>query len=385
MQDMPTILGWCPGALRPMESGDGLVVRVRPRLAQVSRRQALALCDLADTHGIGLLDLTNRANLQIRGVQAKGLEALQHSLSELGLLDDTLGEEQRRNLLLAPDWTSGDETDRIARGLLASLHELPELPAKVGFAIDAGSAPILGDDSADFRLEGGTSSRLILRADGRKLGTPVDSVEAAVTALIRLAHWFADSGGIAARRMRHHQAPLPAWAAETEAPQPSRPTLQPGEHYAGSLVVGLPFGQIETTSFRQVLAASPATGLRLTPWRCLLLEGIDSLPDRPERGIPALLTEPDAPLLRVQACAGAPQCAQSTVATRALAARLAPRVQGTLHVSGCAKGCASPRAADICLTGQNGHYDLAFQARAGDPSRRSALTEAEVMQFLGDA
>ena len=24
------IKGWCPGALRPMQSGDGLVVRVRP-------------------------------------------------------------------------------------------------------------------------------------------------------------------------------------------------------------------------------------------------------------------------------------------------------------------------------------------------------------------
>ena len=27
----PVIQGWCPGALRPMMSGDGLVVRVRPR------------------------------------------------------------------------------------------------------------------------------------------------------------------------------------------------------------------------------------------------------------------------------------------------------------------------------------------------------------------
>ena len=27
----PIIKGWCPGALRPMPSGDGLVVRVRPK------------------------------------------------------------------------------------------------------------------------------------------------------------------------------------------------------------------------------------------------------------------------------------------------------------------------------------------------------------------
>ena len=27
----PAVRGWCPGALRPMESGDGLIVRLRPR------------------------------------------------------------------------------------------------------------------------------------------------------------------------------------------------------------------------------------------------------------------------------------------------------------------------------------------------------------------
>ena len=29
----PQVKGWCPGAHRPMMSGDGLVVRIRPRLA----------------------------------------------------------------------------------------------------------------------------------------------------------------------------------------------------------------------------------------------------------------------------------------------------------------------------------------------------------------
>ncbi|MFD1807161.1 hypothetical protein ACFSHQ_00890 [Gemmobacter lanyuensis] len=32
--------GWCPGALRPMMSGDGLVVRVRPRLGRLRADQA---------------------------------------------------------------------------------------------------------------------------------------------------------------------------------------------------------------------------------------------------------------------------------------------------------------------------------------------------------
>ncbi|TGG93857.1 precorrin-3B synthase [Natronospirillum operosum] len=380
----PTVQGWCPGALRPMTSGDGLVVRVRPNRARLTRKQALGLCILAKHHGIGLLDLTNRANLQIRGVSEAALEPLQQRLAELELLDDSPEQEQRRNILAAPDWKPGDDTDRLARGLQERLHELPELPAKVGFAIDAGAAPMLSEDSADFRLERGTSGRLLLRADGRPYGMPLDTIETAISTLIRLTHWFADSGGIESRRMRHHQMPLPGWFTATETAQPARPKLQPGQHALG-LIAGLPFGQIEAEALLQVLKTTSVQGLRLTPWRCLLLEGMDQLPALPGREFPAFLTEPNDPLLRVQACAGAPGCSQATVATRTLAARLAPRVRGTLHVSGCAKGCACPNATDFCLTGREGQYDLAFQARAGDPPHRSAQSEAEVLKFFGDA
>ncbi len=380
----PAVKGWCPGAWRPMRSGDGLVVRVRPPQSRLTPAQALGLCEAAIDFGVGLIDLTNRANLQVRGVSDGTLEPLQQRLAELALLDASAEQEQRRNVLVAPDWTPGDDTDQIARGFLARLNELPELPAKVGFAIDAGKAAILSDDSADFRIERGTSGRLLLRADGRPFGMPMASVDAAITTLIRLAHWFVDSGGVESRRMRHHQMPLPDWFAATEVSVPTRPPMQPGQHALG-LITGLPFGQIEADALRQVLEASPAQGLRLTPWRCLVLEGVAELPASAERDLPAFLTEPDDPLLRVQACAGAPRCAQASVDTRRLAARLAPQVKGTLHVSGCAKGCACPHATETCLTGRDGQYDLAFQAQAGDPPQRSALSEAEVLKLFGDA
>ncbi|MEM8578629.1 MAG: hypothetical protein AAGF60_12320, partial [Pseudomonadota bacterium] len=57
----PNVKGWCPGAHRPMLSGDGLVVRVRPFAGSLSQAQALGLCDLAERFGSGALDLTSRA------------------------------------------------------------------------------------------------------------------------------------------------------------------------------------------------------------------------------------------------------------------------------------------------------------------------------------
>ena len=64
------IKGWCPSALRPMQSGDGFVVRIRPHGGRLSAEQAEGIADLAERHGNGLIDLTGRANLQIRGVRA---------------------------------------------------------------------------------------------------------------------------------------------------------------------------------------------------------------------------------------------------------------------------------------------------------------------------
>ena len=68
MTAAPEIKGWCPGALRPMQSGDGLVVRIRPPLGRLTPAQALAIATAAQTHGNGIIDLSARANLQLRGV-----------------------------------------------------------------------------------------------------------------------------------------------------------------------------------------------------------------------------------------------------------------------------------------------------------------------------
>ncbi len=51
----PKVYGWCPGALRPMMSGDGLVVRLRPPLGRLSQQQACAVAELSQRFGNGVL------------------------------------------------------------------------------------------------------------------------------------------------------------------------------------------------------------------------------------------------------------------------------------------------------------------------------------------
>lgn len=369
------VKGWCPDAWRPMMAGDGLLVRIKPRLGRLTREQVLGLCDAAMAHGNGLIDMTRRANLQIRGVRENDWQALLGRLLALNLVNADPVIEMRCNILVAPDWRTGDDSHRIASELQERLGELPNLPGKVGFVIDAGQTSALCGEAGDFRIERGEEGGLILRADGRPAGVAVAAGKEA-DALIALANWFAVSGGADAGRMARHRIALPDWADGDILPVPSAASIAPGMHDLG-MAYGLPFGRVEAPILAGMMETPPAGAVRITPWRVLLLEGA------PAVRLEGLLGDPADPLLLAEACPGAPYCPQATVETRDLAKRLAPHVGGRLHVSGCAKGCAHPRAADVTLTGRDGLFDLCLNAPAGALALRSALGPAEIFAQFG--
>ncbi|SDI12372.1 cobalamin biosynthesis protein CobG [Alloyangia pacifica] len=364
----PQIKGWCPGAHRPMLSGDGLVVRVRPFRAELRAARVLALCELARAHGNGTLELTSRANLQIRGVSEAAFPGLLEELDALGLIDADPAVEARRNILMPAGWRDGDLTDRLHAALLETLPTLPPMPAKIGFALDTGPQGHLASESADIRFELDPAGGLLLRADGAATGRPVVEKDA-MAALAQLANWFVDSGGAASGRMARHlrQISLPdEW--QRALPRAPRPTLEPGDTANGRLL-GVPFGSVDAGALAEVMERSGARALRLMTGRLLcLLDGDSEVP------APGFVTTPGSPLLAAHACPGAPFCPQATVATRALATRLAPEVDGTLHVSGCAKGCALPRAARLTLVGTDGAFDLVRDGAPWDPPRRTGLS-----------
>ena len=376
MTARPAAKGWCPGAYRPMASGDGLIVRVRPRLARLTADQALGLCTASAQFGSGIIDLTSRANLQVRGVNSEDHQSLIDALWSLDLLDGDPAMEERRNILAAPLWQPGDGTDRIATALAARLADLPPLPVKFGFAVDCGTARVLGAAPADIRVERGQSGGLILRPDGAELGTPV-TCAGAVDAIIALAQWFSDSGGATSGRMARHLAQgARNHAAGIERPARSGAMPQPGPSPIGP-VYGVAFGQIEAAALARLIGDSGALALRLSPNRTLILEGGDAV------AAPEFLTDPADPLLRIDACPGAPFCRSATVETRSLARALAPLVQGSLHVSGCAKGCARARPAALTLTGRDGVFDLVKDGLAWDAPTASGLAPDTLPAVFG--
>jgi precorrin-3B synthase len=375
MTPSPRIKGWCPGAWRPMATGDGLLVRVRPPLGQLSRQQVVALCDAAETYGSGLIELTSRANFQLRGVSDESWPPLMAFLVEHQLVSDDPEVERQPQLMLAPAWQKGDDTPTIARLLQARGSELATMPGKVGIAIDAGKAPVLGDSAADFRIERSMEGGLLVRADGHALGTTVSGTDAAVEQLIRLTHWFVGSGGWDAGRMRRHAAPLPDWAPADTAPASPGEKLAMGENREG-MVIGLPFGRVAANTLLN--AVSPTvSSVQVTPWRRLLLQDCDTLP-----AVGGLIRHNSDPRLAMDACPGAPSCEQASVATQPLAEKLSGWVDGTVHISGCAKGCARRAPADVCLVGQAGRFNVVVNGGADSTPVKTGLTESEVVDFM---
>ncbi|MBT8154344.1 precorrin-3B synthase [Epibacterium ulvae] len=378
----PKVYGWCPGALRPMQSGDGLVVRIRTPLGRLSQEQATRVAELSQEFGNGLLDLSARANLQLRGVSRDNHAALIAALQEIGLVDDTAKSEALRNIVVTPFWQTDDLNTQLARALAHQLAQTVDLalPGKFGFAIDTAQAPVLQSTAADIRIEVGTDGHLLLCADGSDLGKPVTEATAAQEA-ITLARWFLDQGGAPDGRGRMQRLlarrAIPSVFTAPRRACAQQPTPGTVETCPKGHLVALEFGQIAADQLREL---ADLGAIRLTPWRMLLLEGNAAIPD-----LPGLILDATDPRLQVVACTGAPGCLQAHAQTRALARQLAPRIpQGkTLHISGCAKGCAHPKPADLTLTARSPTtFDLIRNATAADHPDLSELDVDDLPNLL---
>jgi precorrin-3B synthase len=383
--------GWCPGARRPMLSGDGLIVRIRPPGGRFGLSAAVAIAQAASQYGNGLIDSTRRASWQIRGVSEESYPALIACLDAHGLLDPDGGSEAARNIVVDPlmglrEGGEGAATilARLEAGLRA-LHEcaLPvSLPAKFGFAIDLAKAPILTDVPADIRIERAEGDRFIVVPDGASSGICVEADDAADVALA-LALRFTDDPRVisgAFRRMRPWLAEQDVAALLASFGRPVAARLAPGTPIppgplAGGhgLCIGWPFGQIEAVELLRLLVRAEAQGceeIRPTPWRSMVLPGIaPSFSDRiSDLGF---VLDPSDPRMAIDVCVGKPSCSSGEMPTRALAADLAALLArydapAQIHISGCAKGCARSTPAAITLVGRDGFYDLVRNGKAGD-------------------
>jgi precorrin-3B synthase len=409
--------GFCPRVWTPMASGDGLIVRVHPGLAELQAERLRTLVTLAERYGNGQIDVTRRANLQLRGIDECRLPALQQALVESGWAAPSQAGERHFALLASPLLALDAKNAPLAfvareleRALLTSAAP-GQLHPKLCIAVDDAER-LLRDQPFDLALwPSARDSRLVELAvsDAEKrpvlLGScaledalplvlgVIDLLSTQTTRPLRMHEWAAVAG--LGSLLAALSPKLVRAEGQGDGLSGAAPTLIGAQRRARSWFgLALPFGSGSGDQWRTLLGLSEQFGdgaLRLTTRREVLLL------DVPERAHAALLEaaedagficRADDPLARVTACTGAPLCSAAHGETRALARTLAQVVHpflmhgGRLHVSGCVKSCAHSGASELTLVHAADGVHLARHADAAQAVEKPALSRAQLESAL---
>lgn len=381
--------GACPSLSAPMQTGDGLLARLNPPDGALSARQLAGVAAAARGFGNGILEISARGGLQIRGLTEGSAVGLADAIAGLGIAVKP-GIDVRTGPLAGLDATEIADPRPLAEQIrIATQHLKSRLAPKMSVVADGGGTLTLSDLIADVRLEALAGGEWLVRVGGigaaaKTLGKG-DATRAADTA-IAVLQTLAEIGS-QARGRDLDGAALAALRKDldaAEAPPPSRPRSPVGRFALrdGGFARGfsLAFGQIDAEALAELAqGVDPAKEFRLAPGRGLLALGLLEEEDAALIGAAGrlgLVTQPDDPRLRVVACAGAPACASAHLPTKAIARAVATQLpsDGTrVHVSGCAKQCAKPAGPSVALIGGRGGFQIVADGTAAAAGTRALL------------
>ncbi|GAA2816707.1 precorrin-3B synthase [Aminobacter aminovorans] len=465
--------GACPALSAPMSTGDGLLVRLNPLAGEIAPNVLIGLCESAARHGNGIVEVTARGSIQIRGLTSESACLLAEEVEALGIAVRT-GVPVDIGPLAGMDPAEVADPKPVAAAIRTAIAEVDlgtRLGPKVSVVVDGrgqiGLGNIIGDvrlvakDAELWRLSVAgdeSSARLvgefdpdaacaatldILRAiaalgrQGRARDLSSEVVRAAIAGF-QASHSFAPPSvlpdispargeiGNFAGGARHAALPMDGdggdsqisplageMSGRTEGGGKDRDAakaaaLEPEsipEHSAATdssaigilslsgnqiaLGIALPFGSIEASAliaFCRAAAAAGATCIRPAPGRTLLVMGLDGASAANLTAAASSLgfvMFPNDPRIRIAACPGAPACASGMIAARDVAAEIAHEIGESLdptlslHVSGCAKGCAHPGPATLTIVGdEKGAVFVVGGTAKGLPAAYTAGYEA---------
>jgi precorrin-3B synthase len=337
---MPPREDRCPGVLRLHEAEDGMLARLRLPGGRIDAAGLRAVADVARRYGNGIVEITARASVQIRGLGANGPAA--EVLMSAGLLP-SLSHERVRNILASPvagrHPRSVAAVDDVVRELdheLCAEPALAELSGRFLFAVDDGSG-LLGH-AADVTLVAVERNRFAVGNDVVLRGAAVTSALKLARKSVRTDVWSSD----APRR----------WLRRAESRlEPGTLTQNDGR---SALTVMPPLARLDPDALDALAALVPE--VRLSPWRTL------TVLDVPAARAPALLgcledlgliSDPDSGWVGLTACAGKGACAKARFDVRAEAARRAAERDGAgrelpgEHWAGCERHCGRPDGVEV--------------------------------------
>ncbi|MEQ6328062.1 precorrin-3B synthase [Pseudomonas chengduensis] len=414
----------CPGLLRIVPALDGGICRVKLPGGVLRSAQARAIAEAARQHASGVLELTNRSNLQVRGVLPGQESALIDALLGADLGPRVASADDVRNLLLSPaaglDPQARMDVRPLASQLLDLLQDTPALHAlspKFALQLDGGEALAMREHPHDLWLAAEDEQHLLLGLAGCPIDTPLARVEAThtVTLVRELLLLFLELATPEQSRMRQLLAQIPAsellqrLQARLDFPlQPAPANWQTAATISRSpagiypqaqsglcmVAASAQLGRLHAEQLLTLADLSERLGdgeLRLTPWQGVLLGNVPESASREllaALGELGLLTHIDEPLLGLVACTGSAACARGLADSKHHALHLAELLRESgarpqVHLSACPRSCASARVQPYTLLASTpDHYQL-YQRTPEAPGFGRLLAPAMTIDEAG--
>lgn len=350
-----------------MQTGDGLLARLRIVDGRVTPDQLATIARLARTHGNGVVEISARGNLQIRGLSAQSAPALAAGIEaalslQTGLVIDL-------SPIAGEDPAEKDDPRPLAAQIRKGSEPFSKrLSPKVSVVIDSGGQISLASAKADIRLLALGKDRWAVTLGGGKpqIMDGGGATSATLALLSALAAFGPDARAVDLFPSAGSRTGLHLREAHTVG----RFTLTSGFTRG----IALPFSSIGADALGALAETAMRFGirtLRLAYGHALL---IDDAPEAMMLDTEKLgfITDPDDARLKISACVGSAGCASGHIDARTIAAGIAAtdQMDSILHVSGCAKGCAHPARADVTLVGLDSGIGLVIDGRAGDTPRQ---------------
>lgn len=385
----------CPGILHAVPALDGLLMRVRFPGGLITAAQLEKVSQASQNFCAGAIDLTARANLQLRGMVEADLPLIVQSLRQADLVPSAL-HDRVRNISASPfaGWDASELLD--VRPLVRALDEalmrdakLAALPPKFCFSFHGGGERF-DSASADLALdtmatEQGIKLHLLVGGVATGLAT---APEHATACLIQAAHACLDIAGELGLPARGHRiaaepaalcrllerissllASCPAVEIAPVSPAPPG-VVRSARKNVAHIVPSIPLGRLTALQGLAIarIASDYSVDLRLAPWRGIVLAGV------PADAVNHIVAELSTARLTcdagdgyygVAACAGSQGCASSHADVRSDAVKLAQRLMGqaphrgqTINLSGCEKRCAMRAGATVELVAGPSGYTI---------------------------
>jgi ferredoxin-nitrite reductase len=400
----------CPGLFHATSARDGIIYRIRIPGGIIKSKQCLAIADLSEQLSDGCVQITNRANLQVRAINNEiSWDILQH-LQAIALASQNSEIDHLRNIMSSP--TAGIDRKQLidTRPLVQELdryisshRHLTELPAKFSVGFDGGETVSIFNIHneilfAAVKQNSDVYFRLYLSVEKGK--PPVDAgillkVSECLPVAIALIQAYLEGVNLSRKKIDRQKKPrlrqifqqwgidwyldrvseylsfslprqLPISEHSLQSPTYQHLGIHVQQQEGGSYMgLVIPLGRLTSEQLRQLANLAEVYGdgtLRLTPWQNLLI------PNIPNSKISNLQTEisnlglsysSNHPCSALVACTGNSGCTSSATDTKNHALALAKYLEGrsqfdrsiNIHFTGCSKSCAQNTMSDITLLG----------------------------------